>query len=62
MREPIFGPNARPFFVQYTVALCALFFFTALFNWIGAYDFFYRLSCNYVTGSCLEVQAPAEPR
>lgn len=53
MREPFFGPNARPMVIQaavgITVAMIAAYTFAP---WVGEQAF--QLSCAYITGSCLE--------
>lgn len=50
-REPIFGPNAKPFALQFVVGLIIW----AVVSW-AAYTYveepFERLFCAYITGSC----------
>lgn len=48
MREPVLGPNAKPFFFQLTVGIVAYI----TFSYIGVGDLFYWLSCTYLTGTC----------
>lgn len=48
-REPFWGTNAKPFFIQSAIALAMGFGAYAL----GVWDFLFDLSCRYITGSCL---------
>lgn len=48
MQEPFFGPNARPVFIQTIVGVAT---YSAL-SWAGVGDFFYWLSCSFLTGTC----------
>lgn len=46
---PVFGRNAKPFFIQTVVGLIVAF---AAYEF-GLWDFLMNLSCRYITGSCL---------
>lgn len=48
MREPFFGPNAKPFFIQSLAGVATYHFL----SWIGVGDLFYWLSCSFLTGTC----------
>lgn len=53
MRQPFFGPNAKPFFIQLAVGVAAawLAVFSGIPDLLG--DLAYQFSCHYITGSCL---------
>lgn len=48
VREPFWGPNAKPFFIQLAVGTAVSF---GLY-YAGLWDFLYFLSCRFLTGSC----------
>lgn len=48
MREPILGPNAKPFFIQTAIVVATYH----ILSWLGVGDFIYWLSCTYLTGTC----------
>lgn len=48
MREPFFGPNAKPMAIQFGIGLALYFILEPTLG-----RFVYYLSCTYLTGSCL---------